>query len=335
MMSSEITHNNHYVPQFYLQNWSTDSVHVYAYNLLVPDCRVPYWKPSAIKYTAKWNDFYTRMVGGKEADDFEKWFNETFENPSKPVFQKIINGEKLSRDESTILSRYVAAQHLRTPARASQIITMLREIMPRILKEAHEKLNSAYIPKGDSVDEDYSELLPLSVSIDRDNRTITTGTVIGKSMYLYALKYLLTNTLHVMDSYSWQVVHAADGISFPTSDDPVICLNYFSENDYNFGGGWGRQHSNIILPVSPEILVFTEVGSNTPIKDLDSSIKWSQFFRKIIIEHAHRYVYAITPQQDAQTIHPRLVDRTLYLQEQETLANWHHDQADAEQALYE
>lgn len=332
-MSSDITHNNHYVPQFYLQNWSSDSVHIYEYSLLVPDSRIPYWKPSAIRYTAKWNDFYTRVVGDREADDFEKWFNTTFENPSKPVFQKILNGEQISREESTILSRYIAAQYLRTPARATKIITMLQEIMPGILKEVHAKLDSAYIPKNDSAPMEYSELLPLSVSIDRVKRTITTGTVIGKSMYLYALKHLLTTTLHVMDNYSWQVVHAADGISFPTSDDPVICLNYFSENEYDFGGGWGRQHTNIIMPISPEILVFTEVGSYSHANNLDYSTQWSRFFRKIIIEHAHRYVYAIAPQKGMLSIHPRLVDRTLYLQEQEKLANWHHDQLDAELEL--
>lgn len=333
MTPPDITHNNHYVPQFYLQNWSYDSVHVYEYSLLVPDSRIPYWKPSAIRYTAKWNDFYTRVVGDKEADDFEKWFNEEFETPAKPVFMKLLNDENISTEESIIISRYIAAQHIRTPARANKIITMLHEIVPDILKDTHEKLNSAHFPKATSTSIEDAELLPLSVSIDRENQTITTGTVIGKSMYLYALKYLLKNTAHVMDNYPWQIIHAAEGISFPTSDDPVICMNFVSENNYDFGGGWGRKYGTIIMPISPSKLLFTEIGVNNSVQGLDYSLKWSNFFRKIIIEHAHRYVYAIKPQKGMLAIHPRLVDRTLYLQEQEKLANWHQDQMEAEQAL--
>lgn len=102
---------------------------------------------------------------------------------------------------------------------------MLHEIVPGILKDTHEKLNSTHFSKATSTSIEDSELLPLSVSIDRENQTITTGTVIGKSMYLYALKYLLKNTAQVMDNYPWQIIHAAEGISFPTSDDPV-CFYY-------------------------------------------------------------------------------------------------------------
>lgn len=333
MESIDITHKNHYVPQFYLQNWSNDTVHVYAYSLLVPDARIPYWRRSAIRYTAIWNDFYTRHVGDKEADDFEKWFNSEFETPAKAVFKKLLDDEAISAEESRILSRYIAAQHLRTPARATKIIGMLQEIVPDILKNTHEKLNSVHIPKASTRNMEETELLPLSVSIDHENQTITTGTIIGKSMYLFALKHLLTNTVHVMDNYSWHVIHAAEGISFPTSDDPVICMNYFSESNYNFGGGWGRKYGNIIMPISPSKLLFTEIGSNISVDELDYSPRWSEFFRKVIIEHAHRYVYAIEPQKGMLAIHPRLVNRTLYLQEQEKLATWHQENIDAEISL--
>ena len=76
-------------------------------------------------------------------------------------------------------------------------------------------------------------------------------TVVGKGFYLHDLKHLLTSTVKVSERLNWQVIHAADGISFPTSDDPVICLDYNSERDYDFSGGWGKKHSNILIPISP------------------------------------------------------------------------------------
>jgi hypothetical protein len=63
----------------------------------------------------------------------------------------------------------------------------------------------------------------------------------------------------------WNVIHAAVGIYFPTSDDPVICLNYNSESEYDFKGGWGKKNGNIIMPISPKQLLITQIDC-----DLDS-----------------------------------------------------------------
>ncbi|WP_158408584.1 DUF4238 domain-containing protein [Desulfosporosinus fructosivorans] len=41
MSSNQTTHNNHYIPQFYLKNWSQDGINIYIYSLLVPDSRNP------------------------------------------------------------------------------------------------------------------------------------------------------------------------------------------------------------------------------------------------------------------------------------------------------
>jgi len=79
---NQTTHNNHYIPhipQFYLKNWSKDGNSIFVYSLLVPDFRIPYWNHRKIKFTAVWNDFYTRNEGEKEIDDFEKWFDREFE----------------------------------------------------------------------------------------------------------------------------------------------------------------------------------------------------------------------------------------------------------------
>ena len=116
MSDNQISHSNHYVPQFYLKNWSQDGNNIYVYSILVSDSRVPYWSLRRIKSTAVWNDFYTRKVGQNEIDDFEKWFDREFETPAKKVFDSLKNNHNLNKDESEVLSRFVAAQHLRTPA---------------------------------------------------------------------------------------------------------------------------------------------------------------------------------------------------------------------------
>lgn len=329
MSVNEITHNNHYVPEFYLKNWSQDGKSIFTYSLLVPDSRTPYWSRRWIKSTAVWNDFYTRNEGEKEVDDFEKWFNREFETPVITIYEKLLNYHSLDKEESKKLSRFIAAQHLRTPARLNALMARWRTEMPRIFENLQKESKQREVISNPPQLIEASKLLPLKVSVN-DNRHVEIKTLVGKGMYLFALKYLLTKTVSVTEKYKWHVIHAANEVSFPTSDDPVICLNYNSEYDYDFEGGWGKKNGNIIMPISPTLLLITQIGSKMPTDQLNHSEYWSKFFRKIIIEHAHRYVYAIERQKGMLAINPRRVNKALFESEKSIMAGWHEEQIEGE-----
>jgi hypothetical protein len=334
----QTTHNNHYIPQFYLKNWSQDCISIFVYSLLVPDSRIPYWNRRKIKSTAVWNDFYTRNEGIKEIDDFEKWFDKEFESPVKVVFDNLLKGHNLDEDGSIKLSRFVGAQYLRTPARLNGLMARWRTEMPTLVEDVLQKakkqleVNPQIISSQPQISEE-TKLLPLKVMVNRDIGQMKVDSLVGKGMYLFSLKHLLTKTVSVLEKHQWHVIHAADGVSFPTSDDPVICLNYNSEYEYNFNGGWGKKNGNIIMPISPKLLLITQIGSNMSIKQLDYSEHWSKFFRKVIIENAHRYVYAIEPQKGMLAINPRRVDAVLFEREKSIMASWHEEQMEAEAQL--
>lgn len=176
---------------------------IYVYSILVSDSRVPYWSLRRIKSTAVWNDFYTRKVGQNEIDDFEKWFDREFETPAKKVFDSLKNNHNLNKDESEVLSRFVAAQHLRTPARLNDILAFGRSIMPeifydivhRVSKEIRE--NPDIISTQPKTSED-TELLPIKTIIHKNKSEAEVQSCVGKGFYLFALKKLLTNTVEVM-----------------------------------------------------------------------------------------------------------------------------------------
>ena len=338
LTENNITHDNHYVPQFYLKNWSLDGKQIFVYSLLVPDSRIPYWVPKNIKSAAVWNDFYTRNNGESEIDEFEKWFNSEFESPVQRVLDNLLNGHKLSMDDAKILSRFVAAQHLRTPAHLSGLLerwcTEMPQLIENVLRNTFKQLEAGhFIADNQTQLTEEVKLLPIKVSIDKNIGQARVDSLVGKGMYLFALKHLLTKTLDVMEKHKWSVVHAAEGISFPTSDDPVICMNYRSESDYDFKGGWGKKNGNIIIPISPKHLLITQIGSNLKGAQLDYSEHWSKFFRKIIIEHAYRYVYAIEPQKGMLAINPRRINSELYAREKTIMAGWHDEQMEAEAQL--
>lgn len=325
-----ITHKNHYVPQFYLKNWSQDNNKIWVYSLLVPDKRVPYWSEESIEYVAKWNDFYTRSNGVNESDDFEKWFNREFETPAQPIIEKLINGKNITRNEERILSRFIFAQSVRVPAKVDQFLNKARDSFNKVANKL-EKMNS--IPKSRPTPYKTDVPLPIKVYLNREKSEVEIKTAISKSTYLFALKSLLTNSIAKVDFHYWRVIHAAKGISFPTSDNPVICMNYYGNNRYDFKGGFGRRRGNIVFPLSPECLAFTEIGSKTDYSQLDCSEEWSLFFRKIIIEHAFKYVYSNSRQKGMLAINPRIVNKNLFLAEKEKMSGWHKESIIIEQNL--
>lgn len=337
MGTQNIAHKNHYVPRFYLKNWSQDGKTVYTYSLLVSDSRVPYWRKESIKNTAVWYDLYTRKIAQQEIDDFETWFDREFESPAKAVFEKLFRVETITKSDEIILSRFVASQHIRTPARLNSILELERKELPRIMEDVLQRMNkeiaSGNLRNYSKVVSEADSLIPLKVNLDREKGFAKVETVVGKSTYLYAIKHLLTKTVKHLYGYRWSVIHPADGVSFPTSDDPVICLNYRNQNDYDFRGGWGRKHGNIIMPISPELLLFTQIGDKNSCDFLDKSFYWSSFFRKIIIEHAHRAVFADQPQKGMLAVNPRIVNKELYDAENQIIKSWHSEQMLAEDDL--
>lgn len=330
-----ITHKNHYVPQFYLKNWSQDGKKIWVYSLLVPHHKIPYWHEKSIEYTACWNDFYTRCNGGQETDEFEKWFNAEFETPTEPIIKKLIQGKAISKQEQIILTHYIMAQDIRVPARVNFVLDSAKRALSKYL----DSFSFENVKKEDIINysnrNEHDDLLPINIHIDREKSEIEMKTFVGKNVYLYALRFLLTSTVKKVEHYKWHVIHAAEGVSFPTSDDPVIKLNYTSKDDYDFKGGWGKKHGNIIMPISPKCLLFTEIGTKFKTPIFDCSREWSEYFRKIIIEHAHRFVYADSRQRGMLSINPRRVNKKLYQEEQNTMAGWHEYNSKAEREILE
>ena len=337
MSEKQITHNNHYVPQFYLKNWSEDGNTIFTYPLLVSNEKFPYWNRESIRNIAVWRDLYTRKIAQQEIDDFEKWFDREFEMPAKPVLDKLLRDEKITKAENIIISRFIAAQFVRTPSGLNKMLAWLRSNTPDIMQEEVNELNEkikdrGYTFKRKSVDKEL-ELLPIKVNLDREESTIQVESIVGRSMYLYFVKHLLTKTIKQMYNHRWYVIQAADGVSFPTTDDPVICLNFRNENDYDFNGGLGQKHGNIIMPLSPNKLIFTQIGDKRDFCALNKSIYWSTLFRKMIIQHAHRFVFADKPQKGMLAINPRVVNKELYDKEQGEMKRWHESNISADESI--
>ena len=328
-MEEVIKRHNHFVPEMYLNNWAKEKK-IYTYKLLVSHENVPLWKRSAVKNTATIDNLYVRSFSGKEIDDFENVFMREYETPAKEPFMKACSDRCLSEDDWHILINYVAAQIVRTPAFFCSMKNRMVRSVPYILDSIGHKL--ATVTPEQIKQHHYEktvadELIPATISLtgvkpDDEHQYVEIKTVIGKSFWLYSIEHLLSNTASILLKHKWSVISAADGVRWPTSDDPVICLNYYGPNNYDFGGGWATLGSVIIMPINPTKALYTKVGEEHPSR-MAFTREQSLLIKRIIVEHAFLSVYTSEQDDEIPTIRSRTVDPIEYERIKKEFDEWY------------
>lgn len=335
-----IRKDNHYVPQLYLKQWVTNGK-VPTYRLLVPNNEVSLWKDHSLRGIAFHQHLYTYLADQEETDEFESWLSQEFEAPAEEAIRLAIHDKQMSQDHWGRLVRFAVAQDVRTPASLRKFLDRHRDTMQGLMNEALDfsvrKLEDAAnagvaLP---IIEPDAYNALPLKVSITRNpdgDGSIETKTVVGRRLWLWSVRHLLTHTINSITNTYWTILHAPAGISWPTSDNPLIKLNYYEKNRYDFGGGWGVPKVDIILPLSPKHLLHNSIGQRSWPRRTTLDMQTAQFIRKAIIEHADRYVFD-KEKSDIQLIRPRLVCPATYNEERMAWQNWGKEQSKAEAGL--
>lgn len=324
-MNKNLSRNNHYLSQMYIQAWADENNRVELYELLVPNDNVPQWQLKSIKSVGSFDSFFVRLKSGEEIDDIEKWFNEKYETPAKAALSHAINGERITVGEWHCLIDFLACHIVRSPAFIIEKlcnVEMYKDSFQKAMYEMAEKFSK--MQKEDFIKErkffelthngKYNdELFPLKLtnlgSFDDDNALIKVETIVGKQLCLWVIKYLLENTAKILHKYKWSIITVDENVVLPTSDNPVVILNYYDENNYNFAGGWGSQNTNIIFPISPQKILFTEIGVKSAPR-INLNYQMSLLLKKIIVEHSYRKIISNFKDEEVIKMKPRIVSET-------------------------
>ncbi|OPA95905.1 hypothetical protein BFW86_00385 [Pseudomonas fluorescens] len=332
--------NNHYVPKLYLKQWADDGK-IHTYRLLVPSENVPLWKEQSLKGIAFHQHLYTYVAGQEETDEFERWLDSEFENPAEEAIRQVVREERMSPEHWRRLVRFAVALDVRTPARLREFISRqnetLRILMDETMQRSVLKMEQAARqnePLTTSLeDSSDSSLFRISIeSLPGGGGQLKAETVVGRRLWIWQMRNLLTKTIGSLPAHKWTILHAPDGTSWPTSDSPLIRLNFQDSKNYDFGGGWGVNNGDILLPLSPKHLLYTCIGKKVWPRGTVLDVKTASLIRKIIIEHADRYVFAEEP-SDLHLIRPRLVCSETFKNELSAWQNWHLNQCQAEREM--
>lgn len=333
--------DNHYIPQAYLKHWAIEGK-VPTYRLLVPHENCELWKSHSPSGIAKHQHLYTYFSGASDTDAVERWLDRDFESPATLSISKVVREERLEPKDWYNLFRFAVAQSVRTPAGLHEFMerqnNSLQGLLTESLKNSVAKMEVAVnagieLPYGPV--ENPSNKLPLKISQVRnaDGTEGVQATVLnGRKMWIWQLRHVLTQTIHRLPEYRWTILHAPSGVTWPTSDNPLVKLSLNAAGQYHFGGGWGTPGVRLLLPLSPKHLLYTQLGTRPPPRGTTLTEQEFSFFRKIILERALRYVFA-TDQREIDIIRPRTVSSELWQQEFKLWANWNEEQS-REEAEY-
>lgn len=319
--------NNHYNSQMYLKAWECEKNKTMVYDLLVSDERVPMWSKKSIENLCSIDSLFVRLKNQSEIDDIENWFEHRFETPAKLPLEKAIKGEKINWWEMHKLVDFMACHIVRTPVFIEKVLKKGKNEIKEIFEEECKKIpniSKDEIKRKINVENNNSSMFPFKMERVKDigeNDLWRIETVIGKQFYLWIMKWLLENTVEELHKHNWTILTAHPYVKFPTSDDPVICLNYYSDTEYDFGGGWGRKNGNIIFPISPHKLLFTQIGTIYN-KNTNLNYEASLRFKKLIIEHAHRKIISSYQDKEITFIRERYVDRNMFNYEKNIWKNF-------------
>jgi len=344
-LKEPLRRDNHYVPCLYLKRFAAPDGRVFTYRIIAAHERVPLWKPSHVKGLAYHTHLYTRIVAGYESDDIEKWLNTEFETPAEEPLKKATSDMRLSAEDWTNLIRFVAAQDVRTPARLQEDMQRWSKELPGelddTLRNAVARAEAAkragqMISTAKSVD---SDLIPIRVTTaiqpGEEFGTVKCEVVAGRGLWFFGIRRLLTSTIKVLLEQKWTVLRAPDGLKWFTSDNPVIRLNYYRPGSYDLRGGWGRKGGEIMLPLDSCHLLYAKIGERPPQRGSIIPRPEAEAIRRFIAEHAHRFIFAASPDSEVATLRPRFVDAGALRREQEQWGKWHEEQSAAERELLE
>ena len=333
-----LSRNNHFLSQMYLAAWKKKNGKVMVHELLVPNSHFPLWKSKSTRSVGNYDSMYVRLKNGKEIDDIEKWFRDRYETPAKSALEHAINDERITPGEWHKLIDFVACHIVRSPSFIIKTLDLAKKDCTPIFEEKCEEISS--ITKEDYINslnlkikDDSNELFPIKVTDmgpSRDNNELfKVETIFGKQFYLWIMKHLLENTAKVLHTHKWGIINVDKKVILPTSDNPVICLNYNNENEYNFNGGWGRKNSNILFPISPNKILYTQIGSKL-ISRCNVDYKTSLLLKKIIIEHAYKKIISNFEDLSVHKTRTRVIDKNEYEREKKMWEDFQKDYLERE-----
>lgn len=247
-MNPKPSRNHHYVPQFYIRNFSKAD-RVFAFNLR--KLKLFSVKPRNIVFE---KDLYT--LEGPEPLLGEELFGK-IESVVAPIISHIIKSEVLpekGNDHFATLLYFIASLILRHPRRIEQIENFEKTILSKAASLIAENFpKSGKIINGELVSQE--DAVAALSSIEEGNLKIH----IPRDRSLSTALNALNNFTELLGEREWTLAKANDD-EFVTSSDPVLLLWDDLSLTNKYSPGFGHVDTTIYFPICPKLLMIGKFG---------------------------------------------------------------------------
>lgn len=315
-----LARDNHFIPQMYQIGWSDDGINIWEYRTLVHDRRFPTWMHRPMKSTGVWRNLYVRVSDSTEQDDFEHMLNERFESPAVTPLRLACEGKPLSSGDWKAISRFICAQHVRTPGFYFDSLEINKPYIEEALSEMGEDIRAGKSEQqsdiknvvSNSPNAKFNELVPVSMTVfdyDANHAGVKFEVTIGKGAWLFEMQHHLEDDSILMQtlcSYEWSVVDAPKGVIWPTSDKPLVLGAFLPNGGTTCVFGINEAHI-LIFPISSTKLLVVCPGEKLPLH-FTASAEGAKLFRELIVKNAFLYIYSSCEDDDIKRIRQRVVN---------------------------
>lgn len=309
---------------------------------MVSHPNVPDWVEQSIRSVTRQADLYTTLEGEEESDRVERHLTRVYEEPGQAAIERLLSNQRMSPLDWSSVARFTALQQMRTPLYFLEFVKRLNEQIPeglaKVVKDYHERQDEDPTPSVTAQAAGSNHLgdtlrVSIQPAVGPGGETgITAEVSSARAAWLATISSMLVRLERVICQHRWRAIEPAGDAEWPLSDHPVLTLNYFRPDLYDFGAGWGRKGSEFLLPVSPRVAVCTQVGSNNH-GPRQMTVEQTQSIQRFIAERAFRWIIARRGAGDwVSSVRLRTVNAEAYATEQEAWRNWHagHTASEAE-----
>lgn len=287
---SSIKKRHHFVSRFYLKGFvdPRNVPYIWIYEKGCNEVR-----KASSKDIAVIEDFYSfrKIDGTKNIDSFENFFQILEENAA-PSIKKILKEEKITNEERSHLSTFIALQFLRVPSFRNDIKEMIEsEIVSHQKGLASEK--NRFTDYLDSFGPAKEEILA-----GTDEEELRSYIIDGKYkvrvdkdrslLYIYELLFSIGSTIH---QFYWNFLISPNSYKFVTCDNPFFYFDPKKSLSQQKGVGLMSPNTELSFPLSKDIAILaTSKYSTDEYKNVsDKMVK--EINRRTVIS-AQRFVFS-------------------------------------------
>jgi len=294
-MNQNLPKNHHYIPQFYLNNFSNDSTRkdnkrIYVLDKLAKDNKI---KLLPIKKIAFQKNLYTYKTRVGKKETLEDMLSK-IEGIAAEIIRKIKQQKEIDNQDKSNFSLFLSLLQLRVPYAKDEFINSTKELYETVARKSiammpAESMKAFFKKRGKIfTDAEIEDLKDFGKNKKRSKVVVD----VPQGYWIKMMLLLSVDILPALEITDWEFRVAEKPFAFFTSDNPFMLIPGRRMNPFE-GLGLLTPDAKKIIPITANICLIMHEPKEHPVIVYRHADK--VFYNKInhyIMKNSARFVYS-------------------------------------------